>query len=83
MGECTGAELGLLTPTQRRELLVRIETRKPRTSKDAQMEEITKLLAEIDAIEVEKARERAEMIFIEIMVFVFGLMLGFAAGRML
>lgn len=62
---------------------MRIETRKPRTSKDAQMEEITKLLAEIDAIEVEKARERAEMIFIEIMVFVFGLMLGFAAGRVL
>jgi len=75
--------LGLLTPTQRGELLVKIETRKPRTSKDAQMEEITKLLAEIDAIEVEKARERAEMIFIEIMVFVFGLMLGFAAGRVL
>jgi hypothetical protein len=83
MGERTGAELGLLTPTQRRELLVKIETRKPRTSKDAQMEEITKLLAEIDAIGVEKARERAEMIFIEIMVFVFGLMLGFAAGRVL
>jgi hypothetical protein len=83
MGERTGAELGLLTPTQRRELLVKIETRKPRTSKDAQMEEIAKLLAEIDAIEVEKARERAEMIFIEIMVFVFGLMLGFAAGRVL
>jgi hypothetical protein len=83
MGERTGAELGLLTPTQRRELLVRIETRKPRTSKDAQMEEIAKLLAEIDAIEVEKARERAEMIFIEIMVFVLGLMLGFAAGRVL
>jgi hypothetical protein len=82
MGERTGAELGLLTPTQRRELLVRIETRKPRTSKDAQMEEITKLLAEIDAIEVEKARERAEMIFIEIMVFVFGLMIGFAIGRL-
>ena len=75
--------MGLLTPTQRRELLVKIETRKPRTSKDAQMEEIAKLLAEIDAIEVEKARERAEMIFIEIMVFVFGLMLGFAAGRVL
>lgn len=75
--------MGLLTPTQRRELLVRIETRKPRTSKDAQMEEIAKLLAEIDAIEVEKARERAEMIFIEIMVFVLGLMLGFAAGRVL
>ena len=83
MGKRTGAELGLLTPTQRGELLVKIETRKPRTSKDAQMEEITKLLAEIDAIEVEKARERAEMIFIEIMVFVFGLMLGFAAGRVL
>jgi hypothetical protein len=46
------------------------------------MEEIAKLLAEIDAIEVEKARERAEMIFIEIMVFVFGLMLGFAIGRL-
>ena len=83
MGKRTGAELGLLTPPQRRELLVKIETRKPRTSKDAQMEEIAKLLAEIDAIEVEKARERAEMIFIEIMVFVFGLMLGFAAGRVL
>ena len=82
MGERTGAELGLFTPTQRRELLVKIETRKPRTSKDAQMQEITKLLAEIDAIEVEKARERAEMIFIEIMVFVFGLMLGFAIGRL-
>jgi len=82
MGKRTGAELGLLTPTQRRELLVKIETRKPRTLKDAQMEEIAKLLAEIDAIEVEKARERAEMIFIEIMVFVFGLMLGFAIGRL-
>jgi hypothetical protein len=83
MGKRTGTKLGLFTPTQRGELLVRIETRKPRTSKDAQMEEITKLLAEIDAIEVEKARERAEMIFIEIMVFVLGLMLGFAAGRVL
>jgi len=83
MGERTGAELGLLTTPHRRELLVKIETRKPRTSKDAQMEEIAKLLAEIDAIEVEKARERGEMIFIEIMVFVFGLMLGFAAGRVL
>jgi len=82
MGERTGTKLGLLTPTQRRELLVRIETRKPRTSKDAEMEKINKLLAEIDAIEVEKARERAEMIFIEIMVFVFGLMIGFAIGRL-
>ena len=82
MGERTGAKLGLLTPTPWRVLLVKIETRKPRTSKDAQMEEITKLLAEIDAIEVEKARERAEMIFIEIMVFVFGLMIGFAIGRL-
>jgi hypothetical protein len=81
MGECPGAELGLLTPTQRRELLVRIET-KPRTSKDAQMEEIAKLLAQLDAMEIEKARERGEMIFIEIMVFVFGLMLGFAIGRL-
>jgi hypothetical protein len=61
---------------------VKIETRKPRTSKDAEMEKINKLLAEIDAIEVEKARERAEMIFIEIMVFVFGLMIGFAIGRL-
>jgi hypothetical protein len=83
MGERTGAELGLLTPTQRRELLVKIETRKPRTSKDAQMEEIAKLLAQLDAMEIEKARERGEMIFIEIMVFVLGLMLGFAAGRVL
>jgi hypothetical protein len=82
MGECPGAELGLLTPTQRGELLVRIET-KPRTSKDAQMEEIAKLLAQLDAMEIEKARERGEMIFIEIMVFVLGLMLGFAAGRVL
>lgn len=82
MGERTGAELGLLTPTQRRELLVNIE-KKPRTSKDAQMQEIAKLLAELDAMEIEKARERAEMIFIEIMVFVLGLMLGFAAGRVL
>jgi hypothetical protein len=62
---------------------VKIETRKPRTSKDAQMEEIAKLLAQLDAMEVEKAKEKAEMIFIEIMVFVFGLMLGFAAGRVL
>jgi hypothetical protein len=82
MGECPGAELGLLTPTQRGELLVKIETRKPRTSKDAQMEEIAKLLAQLDAMEIEKARERGEMIFIEIMVFVFGLMLGFAIGRL-
>jgi hypothetical protein len=72
----------MLTPTQRRELLVRIETRKPRTSKDAQMEEIAKLLAQLDAMEVEKARERAEIIFIEIMVLVFGLMIGFAIGRL-
>jgi hypothetical protein len=83
MGERTGTELGLLTPTQRRELLVKIETRKPRTSKDAQMEEIAKLLAQLDAMEIDKARERGEMIFIEIMVFVLGLMLGFAAGRVL
>ncbi len=81
MGKCTGAELGLLTTPHRRELLVSAE-KKPRTSKDAQMEEITKLLAEIDAIEVEKAREKAEMIFIEIMVFVFGLMIGFSIGRL-
>jgi len=47
------------------------------------MQEIAKLLAQLDAIEVEKARERDEMIFIEIMVFVLGLMLGFAAGRVL
>lgn len=83
MGERTGTELGLLTPTQGRELLVKIETKKPRTSKDAQMEEIARLLAQLDAMEIEKARERAEMIFIEIMVFVLGLMLGFAAGRVL
>jgi hypothetical protein len=82
MGERTGAELGLLTTPHRRVLLVRIETRKPRTSKDAQMEEIAKLLAQLDAMEIEKARERGEMIFIEIMVFVFGLMLGFAIGRL-
>ena len=82
MGERAGAELGLLTPTQRRELLVSTE-KKSRTSKDAQMQEIAKLLAELDAIEVEKSKERAEMIFIEIIVFVFGLMLGFAAGRVL
>ena len=55
---------------------------KPRTSKDAQMEEIAKLLAQLDAMEVEKARERAEIIFIEIMVLVFGLMIGFAIGRL-
>jgi hypothetical protein len=55
---------------------------KPRTSKDAQMEEIAKLLAQLDAMEVEKAKERAEMIFIEIMVLVFGLMIGFAIGRL-
>jgi hypothetical protein len=55
---------------------------KKRTSKDAQMEEITKLLAQLDAMEVEKAREKAEMIFIEIMVLVFGLMIGFAIGRL-
>jgi phage terminase Nu1 subunit (DNA packaging protein) len=47
------------------------------------MEEIAKLLAQLDAMEIEKARERGEMIFIEIMVFVLGLMLGFAAGRVL
>ena len=81
MGACTGSELGMLTPTQRGELLVKIET-KPRTSKDAQMEEIAKLLAQLDAMEVEKARERAEIIFIEIMVLVFGLMIGFAIGRL-
>jgi hypothetical protein len=46
------------------------------------MEEIAKLLAQLDAMEVEKARERAEMIFIEIMVLVFGLMIGFAIGRL-
>jgi hypothetical protein len=61
---------------------VKIETRKPRTSKDAQMEEIAKLLAQLDAMEIEKAKERAEMIFIEIMVLVFGLMIGFAIGRL-
>jgi hypothetical protein len=55
---------------------------KKRTSKDAQMEEIAKLLAQLDAMEVEKAREKAEMIFIEIMVLVFGLMIGFAIGRL-
>ena len=82
MGERTGTELGLFTPTQRRELLVKIETRKPRTSKDAQMEEIAKLLAQLDAMEVEKVKEKAEMIFIEIMVLVFGLMIGFAIGRL-
>jgi len=82
VGERTGTELGMLTPTQRRELLVNIE-KKPRTSKDAQMQEIARLLAQLDAMEIEKARERGEMIFIEIMVFVLGLMLGFAAGRVL
>ena len=61
---------------------MKIETRKPRTSKDAQMEEIAKLLAQLDAMEVEKAREKAEIIFIEIMVLVFGLMIGFAIGRL-
>ncbi len=61
---------------------MKIETRKPRTSKDAQMEEIAKLLAQLDAMEIEKAKERAEMIFIEIMVLVFGLMIGFAIGRL-
>jgi hypothetical protein len=81
MGERTGTELGLLTTPHRRVLLVRIET-KPRTSKDAQMEEIAKLLAQLDAMEIEKARERGEMIFIEIMVLVFGLMIGFAIGRL-
>ena len=55
---------------------------KKRTSKDAQMEEIAKLLAQLDAMEIDKARERGEMIFIEIMVLVFGLMIGFAIGRL-
>jgi len=55
---------------------------KPRTSKEAQMEEIAKLLAQLDAMEIEKAKERAEIIFIEIMVLVFGLMIGFAIGRL-
>lgn len=82
MGERTRAELGLFTTPPWRALLVNIE-KKPRTARDAQMQEIAKLLAELDAIEVEKAKERAEMIFIEIMVFVLGLMLGFAAGRVL
>ena len=61
---------------------MKIETRKPRTSKDAQMEEIAKLLAQLDAMEIEKAKERAEIIFIEIMVLVFWLMIGFAIGRL-
>jgi hypothetical protein len=82
MGERTGTKLGLLTTPPWGVLLVRIETRKPRTSKDAQMEEIAKLLAQLDAMEIDKAKEKAEMIFIEIMVFVLGLMLGFAIGRL-
>ena len=82
MGACAGSELGLLTTPHRRVLLGKTET-KPRTSKDAQMQEIAKLLAQLDAMEIEKAKEKAEMIFIEIMVFVLGLMLGFAAGRVL
>jgi hypothetical protein len=82
MGERTGAELGLLTPPSWRALLVRIET-KPRTARDALIQDIARLQAQIDAMEVEKARERGEMIFIEVMVFVLGLMLGFAAGRVL
>jgi hypothetical protein len=81
VGACTGSELGMLTPTQRRVLLVRIETKK-RTARDAHMEEIARLLAQIDVIEREKAKEKAEMIFIEIMVLVFGLMIGFAVGRL-
>jgi hypothetical protein len=82
MGKRTGTELGLLTPTQRRELLVSTE-KKPRTIRDALIQDIARLQAQIDAMEIEKARERGEMIFIEIMVFVLGLMLGFAAGRVL
>lgn len=81
MGTRTGSELGMLTPTQRGELLVRIETKK-RTARDAHMEEIARLLAQIDVMEREKAKEKAEMIFIEIMVLVFGLMIGFAIGRL-
>ncbi len=60
---------------------MRIETKK-RTARDAHMEEIARLLAQIDVIEREKAKEKAEMIFIEIMVLVFGLMIGFAVGRL-
>jgi hypothetical protein len=81
MGECTGSELGLFTPTPWRAILVRIET-KPRTARDALIQDIARLQAQIDVMEHERAKEKAEMIFIEIMVLVFGLMIGFAIGRL-
>ena len=82
MGERTRAELGLFTTPPWRVLLVNVE-KKPRTARDALIQDIARLQAQIDAMEVDKARERGEMIFIEVMVFVLGLMLGFAAGRVL
>lgn len=82
MGACTGSELGLLTTSPWGVLLVNVE-KKPRTARDALIQDIARLQAQIDAMEFDKARERGEMIFIEVMVFVLGLMLGFAAGRVL
>ena len=55
---------------------------KPRTARDALIQDIARLQAQIDVMEREKAKEKAEMIFIEIMVLVFGLMIGFAIGRL-
>ena len=56
--------------------------KKPRTARDALIQDIARLQAQIDVMEHERAKEKAEMIFIEIMVLVFGLMIGFAIGRL-
>lgn len=81
MGTRTGTELGVFTTTQRRELLVSTET-KPTSARDALIKDIAKLQAQIDVMEMERAKEQAEMIFIEIMILVFGLMVGFSIGRL-
>lgn len=73
MGTRTGPELGLLTPTNRRVLLVNQLTELSRLRK-----EIAELEVKVDELEMDATRTRAEMIVIEILLLAVGFAAGFA-----
>jgi len=78
VGACTGSELGLLTPTHRRVLLVKALTETARLQK-----ELAELEVKVDELEMEAVRNRAEMIVIEILLLAVGFAAGFAVCKML
>ena len=76
MGTCSASELGVLTPSLRRALLVKT----PIESADLirLRKEVAELEVKIDELEMDAVRTRAEMIVIEILLLAVGFAAGFA-----